>query len=81
MSQHHRSPHNPARQPARFHQPSRFSSAFPFAFVLCLFDSQHREELVGSDVVEGKRNAEPEGSTKINRPAEELSRLGMLRGV
>ena len=54
---------------------------FLFDAVLFFFDDHHRKELVGSNVVEGKRNAEPEGSTKIKRPAQKLSCLGMLRGV
>ena len=54
---------------------------FAFEPVLFFFDNQHREELVGSDVVEGKRDADPEGSAKIKRPAQELSSLGVLRGV
>src|SRR3990167_4297155 len=54
---------------------------FAFEPVLFFFDNQHRVELVGSDVVEGKRDADPEGSAKIMRLAQELSRLGMLRGI
>src|SRR3972149_4568297 len=65
---------------------SLFSAAmwvglFAFEPVLFFFDDQHRKELVGSDVVEGKRDADPEGSAKIKRPAQELSGLGVLRGV
>src|SRR3990170_7323622 len=54
---------------------------FAFEPVLFFFDDQHRKELVGSNVVEGKRNAEAEGSAKIKRPAQELSGLGVLCGV
>src|SRR3990167_6337938 len=54
---------------------------FAFEPVLFFFDDQNREELVGSNVVEGKRNADLKGSTKVKRPAQELSSLGMLRGV
>src|SRR3990167_1901312 len=54
---------------------------FAFEPVLFFFDDQHRRELVGSDFVEGKRNADLKGSAKIKRPAQELSGLGVLRGV
>ena len=54
---------------------------FAFEPVLFFFDDQHRKELVGSDVAEGKRDADPEGSAKIERPAQELSGLGVLRRV
>src|SRR3972149_1620149 len=54
---------------------------FGFEPVLFFFDDQNREELVGSDVVEGKRDAEPEGSAKIKRPAQELPGFGVLRGI
>ena len=60
---------------------SRFANTFLLVLILRLFDSYHRKELVGSDVVEGKRETELEGSTKIKRPAQELSRLGILCGV
>lgn len=61
--------------------PSRFSNTFFLVLMLRLFDSYHCRVLVGMDVVEGKRNAEPESSAKINRTAQELASFGMLRGV
>ena len=59
----------------------RFANSFFLVLILRLFDSQHRVELIGNDFVEAKRDAEPEGSAKIKRPAQELPRLGVLRGV
>ncbi|MBI2818124.1 MAG: hypothetical protein HYX72_14410 [Acidobacteria bacterium] len=59
---------------------SRFVSVV-FQPVLFFFDDHHPKELIRCDFVEGKRNAEPEGSPKIKRPAEELSRFGVLRGI
>ena len=60
---------------------SRLANSLFFVLILRLFDSQHCVKLIGSDVVEGKGDADLEGSTKIKRPAQELPGFGVLRGV
>ena len=49
--------------------------------LLFLLDSPHCKELVGGNIVEGKRDAELEGSAKVKRPAQELPSLGVLGGL
>ena len=49
--------------------------------ILPLFDSHHCVELVGGNFVQAKRNSHLDRRPQINRPAQELSGLGVLPGV
>ena len=59
---------------------SRLPNAFLLVLVLRLFDGQRCVELVGGNLVEGKGDAEPEGSSQIKGPAQELAGLRVLCG-
>jgi hypothetical protein len=49
--------------------------------ILRLLNSHHCVELVGGNVVQGKGDAKPKGCHQIERAAQELASLRILRGV